>query len=541
MDQLALVSPRVYKIESEIETLYHSHFAIQRRDQKLALQKKIKELRRELGKLLAESLGSSRKAQYVADWDPFDPQSYADFFDPHWMFGKSLAGGFDIVIGNPPYVSYGLRGVGTLTKEERDELCRRFPNSAEYKISVYALFMDKCISLCRKAGISSLIVPDSFLLGKYFSKIRAHVLKECRIPLLLLIKDRIFDNGTVGQSVIYMFERTKPSRDCLVRVVMGTEDAFMGGGNSFSYEQRYFLGMPRFRFRLFFDSKTKKLIEAIDKTPGAVPLNSLITFRSGLIAKAGQATIKGFDKKNSYWAPGISSGGMVKRYRVTYEGEFLCFEPAQIKSGGVGTVNYRDPKLFVRQTGDEIICGYDDSGLLALNNVHIGEGIGRNSNRIMHVCAVLNSSVVRFYYRATSLEEGRTFSQIDIDMLDEIPVAIPSSTNEVIVAKLVRIVNMSHKVGESAAQQFFEDLIDASVMECYFREHMAEHDLLFLDDLAPHLSAYDPSASDSQQREFIAHLHRTLNAPSSKIRNRLIRISADSPDLLAVIKEGGSV
>ena len=142
MDQLALVSPRVYKIESEIETLYHSHFAIQRRDQKLALQKKIKELRRELGKLLAESLGSSRKAQYVADWDPFDPQSYADFFDPHWMFGKSLAGGFDIVIGNPPYVSYGLRGVGTLTKEERDELCRRFPNSAEYKISVYALFMD---------------------------------------------------------------------------------------------------------------------------------------------------------------------------------------------------------------------------------------------------------------------------------------------------------------------------------------------------------------------------------------------------------------
>jgi hypothetical protein len=401
--------------------------------------------------------------------------------------------------------------------------------------------MEKCISLCDKAGISSLIVPDSFLLGKYFSKIRFYILKECKIPLLLLIKDRVFDNVTIGQSVIYLFERATPSKDYLARVVLGTEDAFLGGGNCFSYNQSYFSTMPRFRFRLFFDSKTKNIIEAIDKTLGAVPLNSLITFRSGLIAKAGQATIKGFEKKNSYWGPGISSGGMVKRYGVAYEGEFLCFEPVQIKSGGVGTVNYKDPKLFVRQTGDSIICGYDDAGLLALNNVHIGEGVTRNSNRMMYVCAILNSSVVKFYYRVTSLEEGRTFSQIDIDMLDEIPVAISSNAREEGIAKLVRIVIASQKEGESTAQQFLEDLIDACVMECYFREHMAERDLLFLDDLTPHLSAYDPSASESQQRDFIAQLHRTLNAPSSKIRNRLLRISADSPDLLAVIKEEGAV
>ena len=299
--------------------------------------------------------------------------------------------------------------------------------------------------------------------------------------------------------------------------------------------------MPRFRFRLFFDSKTKSIIEAIDRTPGAVPLNSLITFRSGLIAKAGQSTIKGFEKKNSFWLPGISSGGLVKRYGVAYEGEFLCFEPVQIKSGGVGTVNYKDPKLFVRQTGDSIICGYDDSGLLALNNVHIGEGVSRNSNRMMYVCAILNSSVVKFYYRITSLEEGRTFSQIDIDMLDEIPVAIPSNAREEGIAKLVRIVIASQKMAESAAQQFLEDLIDACVMECYFREHMAERDLLFHDTVAPHLANYDPAASETQQRDFLTRLHATLNAPSHPIRNRLLRLTADSPDLLAVIKAEGSV
>lgn len=87
--------------------------------------------------------------------------------------------------------------------------------------------------------------------------------------------------------------------------------------------------------------------------------------------------------------------------------------------------------------------------------------------------------------------------------------------------------------------EFLDDLINAGVMELYFRDHMAERDLLFLDDLAPHLAAYSSDASESQQREFIEQLHHTLNAPTSKIRNRLLRISADSPDLLAVIMAEG--
>ena len=43
------------------------------------------------------------------------------------------------------------------------------------------------------------------------------------------------------------------------------------------------------------------------------------------------------------------------------------------------------------------------------------------------------------------------------------------------------------------------------------------------------------------QHTFLTHLHQTLNAPSHPIRNRLLRLTADSPDLLAVIKQEGKV
>ncbi len=99
---------------------------------------------------------------------------------------------------------------------------------------------------------------------------------------------------------------------------------------------------------------------------------------------------------------------------------------------------------------------------------------------------------------------------------------------------------MRSRVAKAEAS-FLEDLIDACVMESYFREHMAERDLLFHDLVAPHLATYAPEASAAQQRDFLTHLHQTLNSPSHPIRNRLLRLSADSPVLLAIIKQDGKV
>lgn len=101
MDQMALFDPNAIKIEAEMEGLYHQHFSVQRRDQKLAIQHKLQKLRKSLGLLLSESLMSPAKSQHLAEWDAFDPQHSSDFFDPHWMFGKSVSQGFDIIIGNP--------------------------------------------------------------------------------------------------------------------------------------------------------------------------------------------------------------------------------------------------------------------------------------------------------------------------------------------------------------------------------------------------------------------------------------------------------
>jgi len=182
MDQMALIDPRVYKIESEIESLYHGHFAVQRRDQKLALQRKIKDLRKELGKILAESLGSSKKAQHIADWDAFDPQVTSDFFDSHWMFGRSLGEGFDLVIGNPPYMR--IQGIRQ-TDPEAAEYYKQHYHSATGSFDLYVIFMERGMQLIRDGGILNFINPDKWVNASFGKGIREFAVENRNVQKLI--------------------------------------------------------------------------------------------------------------------------------------------------------------------------------------------------------------------------------------------------------------------------------------------------------------------------------------------------------------------
>jgi hypothetical protein len=139
------------------------------------------------------------------------------------------------------------------------------------------------------------------------------------------------------------------------------------------------------------------------------------------------------------------------------------------------------------------------------------------------------------------LRMGGGYLPFQAPQLRSVPIPNTSDLGKSTLDKLGRLRTDIAQCGNQSAIAFLDDLIDACVMECYFRKHMEERDLLFHETVAPHLAAYDPAASEAKHRDFLTELHATLNAPSHPIRNRLLRLTADSPDLLAVIKSEGKV
>ncbi len=334
------------------------------------------------------------------------------------------AAGFNAVVGNPPYVSFGLRGVGKISPQEQIYYRSRFAHSAEYKLSTYAMFMELGASFLCERGRHSFIVPDSFLLGQYFTKIRSFILDHTMIHRIVLILEDFWPAGTVGSSVVYVIRRADSPRlfeDMLVICAETLEDFSRGTGRQNTYTQEFFETAHLKRFRLLFDPVTQQVVSKMEKQ--SQPMYEYVKFYSGLIGKKGQSsiTIKGNPSDYSLSAYGrlIHSGGNLDRYSLVFSDYYIPHKPALYKSG-YDVEKYQAPKLFMNQTGDTIKACFDDQGLFCLNNMHIGYPVDRVYD-LKFVNALLCSRLMNFYYHSVSLELGRALAQIDIETIDQLP------------------------------------------------------------------------------------------------------------------------
>lgn len=342
-------------------------------------------------------------------------------------------GGFHATIGNPPWVSYGLRDTGTLTKSKKDSLNKMYPGSAEYKVSLYACFLDKFSDIIREGGRTGIIVPDSFILGMYFSKVRRTLLDRLSLSKLSLVNGDFWgSNVCSGFNVILVGQKeSSPAKRLNSKVSVqfsgGLEDLVNGGKQNGVMPQSIYEKQGRNEFRLLFSEDDFEFYTAVS-TSSEYKVSDLIKFSSGLISKGKKEEIVSSKQKNKNWHKGISSGGFVHVEKIEYDGEWISFEKPKLKSG-FKDARYFEQKLIVRQTSDKIICGLDTKGLLCLNNNHVGNLVEGVDSRVLYlVHLALNSSVMGKYYSLYTLETGRAMAQIDIANLNLMPV--PEITEE---------------------------------------------------------------------------------------------------------------
>lgn len=329
---------------------------------------------------------------------------------------------FDLVIGNPPYISYGMRNCGKLSRERAGILRRRFPDSAEYKLTIYALFMEFALRSTAVNGIQSFIVPDSFLCGQYYSKIRNFMLKNSSFEKFLLLQKKLFRANT-GTLVIYFVRKKKPLlRQKFQCALLDGKSGNFPPQHFYTMEQAELSSNFRQRFRLFFDPEIHQMVKRMEAEK-VCKLGDILTLSSGLVAKNGKNSIVSTSpppQKSGNWQKGISSSNAVTATQdVVWQQEYINIDPSGIKSG-LGKADYRQPKILIRQTGDRIISAVDENGLYVLNNLHIGTARDPQTD-LKALSHYLNSEEMRIYYQSVTLEANRPMAQLDLETLRELP------------------------------------------------------------------------------------------------------------------------
>ena len=190
-------NPEIEPTKKELTEIRHEHFSAKTAYRKSTLREKDKQLREKLAKLLEQDNDfAPEDAKQLAAWNPYDQNAVAEFFDPAWMFGVS--DGFDIVIGNPPYIQLQNDG-GKLAKLYADCNYKTYARTGD----IYCLFYERGYQLLKPNGHLCYITSNKWMRAGYGEKTREFFAKNTN-PLILIdfAGVKIFESATVDTNIL---------------------------------------------------------------------------------------------------------------------------------------------------------------------------------------------------------------------------------------------------------------------------------------------------------------------------------------------------
>jgi len=195
-----LKTEEIERKEKMLRQVRQGHFSARSQATKRKRRDEDKQLRDDIGKLLVGLGFPGQTATRLSKWDPYDQNLSADFFDAEWMFG--VQDGFDVVIGNPPYVRQES------IKHLKDELKRRF-SCFTGTADLYVYFYERGLNLLKTGGVLTFISSNKYFRAAYGQKLRQFLAVQSSIHQIIDFGDApVFT--AIAYPTILITEKTQP-------------------------------------------------------------------------------------------------------------------------------------------------------------------------------------------------------------------------------------------------------------------------------------------------------------------------------------------
>ena len=352
------------------------------------------------------------------------------------------AGGFDCVIGNPPYV---LCQPST-TEESLIEYYKK-SEVASYKIDLFHLFFEKAIHLLKEKGLLGFITPNTYLTNKYIKPLRKYILSNCDV-LKLIMHKKVFNTVSVDVATIILC-KDKAKDHSIIIEKENTEKKFNGYSNIRQIE------WEKDNDFIFNIHKTK-IIEFQD----IVKLGSIFNTYFGIQAYDRQKAIS-FEKKDENYLP-IIDGEDIFPYKYAEAKKFFNYKKENIKSGCDWNVYDKD-RIVIRQISITPIVGLCKKEILTSNTLYNLWSKDENFS-LLYILSILNSHLIKYFWKNTYSDNKMLFPKIKGYQLKEVPIKAISLEEQKPLIQLVDQMLEVHRQLEIAKfendKKFLQQRID---------------------------------------------------------------------------------
>ena len=382
------------------------------------------------------------------DWEKEFPQVFAN-------------GGFDVVIGNPPYVD-----IKQIDQCQVDFLFSQY-KTAENRINLYAIFIEKGYEIIKLKGYLSYVNPNSMLINSSYTKLRKLLVED--VYDIVKLPDNVFEDAKV-ETIIIAVQKLIKSETLTTRVF--PKDMILkeiSSNNVNCVDKKEWINQSDCIFNIYVDSDILNLLHKLegeydklghiaDFSLGITPYDKYKGHSEDIIKnKKFHSSII----EDSSCKP-LITGENIIRYNVSNNVK------EYIKYGSwLGAPReerfFTEPRIIIRQivSGNplRIYAGYTEE---ALYFTQIGFAIiPKDICRIKYILALLNSKLINFYHKYRYLDlEKSLFQKILIANCKEFPIPKISSNGEQVFISLVdEILSVNQKLQEIRSR-FLRRLLD---------------------------------------------------------------------------------
>ncbi|HGD1712292.1 TPA: TaqI-like C-terminal specificity domain-containing protein [Streptococcus agalactiae] len=345
--------------------------------------------------------------------------------------------GFDLVIGNPPYIFARNQ---SFTDEMKSYYSRTYQVS-EYQANTYTIFMELAYQLLRKGGTFSYIIPNNFLTIQTNSRVRQFITEQTSDVVLINSLDKIFADASVDNCIIF-FKKNAPNW-------IEVAELYHGEFNTVGRVAPDFFGeIPTFSISMV---KYRQAIDIFWKVNHFSILGrpEISTVKSGIKAYEtgkGNPKMTAQDKNNRIYHARERSddsyrpyldGENVSRYKLTWNGEYVKY--GENLAAPRDKEIFEKPRILVRQIPSKstyaVEAVYTDSDVINDLNSMVITDIQVNP---FYLLGILNSRLISlWFFMKFDKFQRRLFPQFKVNELGDFPIPDATDSQQEDIAQVV--------------------------------------------------------------------------------------------------------
>ena len=379
-------------------------------------------------------------------------------------------GGFNVVIGNPPYIQMAM--FDWFNDDQKKYLLSKFCSSMG-RMNTFGFFIEKGVKILDENGRLGFIIPNTILTQEYYQQLRRFILDKTNINKIATYKNLVFDDAVVETVTLILSLNTD---------IKNTEVQYFDDQeliNTKKINQIEFNDTHKNQFSVSFNDEEDSIKKQINlkiktKFKDFVEINQAIALKSDRAAYL-------FNEKIAENYKPVIDGREIGRYNLNWKGSFLKYEIEAIHSCKREDIFLTSEKIFFRRVSANIIATLDTNQFYALNTL-IAVNLKPTTNEsIKFILGLLNSKLIDFYYQKFLKSTKKVFSEIQARQIAELPFpkieSNQSKEHDQIVTSVDQLLKLNKDLQaetlESKKEQIkrkidhFEDKINELVYKLY--------------------------------------------------------------------------